>query len=239
MPLCAYCTAAPAVLKRPKTGDAICKSCFLSRFEEEVHSTIVSQRLFHPGERVAIAASGGKDSTVLACVLSKLNRERGYGLDLFLLSVDEGISGYRDDSLESVRRNREEYGVELFIVSYRDLYGWAMDDIVREVGRKNNCTFCGVFRRQALDRGAIKMKAEKIVTGHNADDLAETVLMNRTHHTRQSHVPPTPHLRSSNHSLPLCLSSPPRRHRSSRPQCADQYRRGLSTAPCEAVQVRL
>lgn len=42
----------------------------------------------------------------------------------------------------------------------------------------NNCTFCGVFRRQALDRGAFKIKAHKIVTGHNADDIAETVMMN-------------------------------------------------------------
>ncbi len=39
-------------------------------------------------------------------------------------------------------------------------------------------TFCGVFRRQALDRGAMLMKASRIVTGHNADDIAETVLMN-------------------------------------------------------------
>ena len=53
-----------------------------------------------------------------------------------------------------------------------------MDKIVKEVGLRNNCTFCGVFRRQALDRGAVLMKADKIVTGHNADDIAETVLMN-------------------------------------------------------------
>jgi cytoplasmic tRNA 2-thiolation protein 1 len=39
-------------------------------------------------------------------------------------------------------------------------------------------TFCGVFRRQALDRGAALIGATKIVTGHNADDIAETVLMN-------------------------------------------------------------
>ncbi len=41
-------------------------------------------------------------------------------------------------------------------------------------------TFCGVFRRQALDRGAFMLKVDKIVTGHNADDIAETVLLNRT-----------------------------------------------------------
>ena len=40
------------------------------------------------------------DSTVLAYVLKKLNEEYNYGLNLILLSVDEGITGYRDDSLE-------------------------------------------------------------------------------------------------------------------------------------------
>ena len=35
-----------------------------------------------------------------------------------------------------------------------------------------------IFRRQALDRGAMILNVNKIVTGHNADDIAETVLMN-------------------------------------------------------------
>jgi cytoplasmic tRNA 2-thiolation protein 1 len=53
-----------------------------------------------------------------------------------------------------------------------------MDEIVKVIGLTNNCTFCGVFRRQALDRGAMKIGANKILTGHNADDIAETVYMN-------------------------------------------------------------
>lgn len=53
-----------------------------------------------------------------------------------------------------------------------------MDEIVAQIGRKNNCTFCGVFRRQALDRGAALLGVKCIATGHNADDIAETVLMN-------------------------------------------------------------
>ena len=118
------------------------------------------------------------DSTVLAHVLSKLNVRHDYGLDLVLLSVDEGITGYRDASLDAVRRNRDVYGIPLRVVSYAELYGWPMDDIVRAVGRRNNCTFCGVFRRQALDRGAALIGADVIATGHNADDVAETVVMN-------------------------------------------------------------
>ena len=53
-----------------------------------------------------------------------------------------------------------------------------MDEIVPKCGIENSCTYCGVFRRQALDKGAEMVKATKLITGHNADDIAETVLMN-------------------------------------------------------------
>ncbi|ELU45593.1 cytoplasmic tRNA 2-thiolation protein 1 [Rhizoctonia solani AG-1 IA] len=92
-----------------------------------------------------------------------------------------------------VKRNQQQYDLPLKILSYDELYGWTMDKIVEQVGRKNNCTyllprfdesvlmsldigtFCGVFRRQALDRGAAQLGVDHIVTGHNADDIAETI----------------------------------------------------------------
>ncbi|KAJ2531664.1 cytosolic thiouridylase subunit Ctu1, partial [Coemansia sp. RSA 1933] len=175
---CEICHDARAILRRPKTGQRICNGCFYYVFETEIHNTIVSSKLFKRGDRVGIGASGGKDSTVLAHVMKTLNERHDYGLELYLLSVDEGISGYRDDSLETVKRNKEQYELPLLIVSYEQLYGWSMDAIVEAVGRKNNCTFCGVFRRQALDRGALMLDLDHIVTGHNADDVAETILMN-------------------------------------------------------------
>lgn len=131
-----------------------------------------------PGERVAIGASGGKDSTVLASVLKTLNDRHNWQLDLVLLSIDEGITGYRDHSLEAVKRHAQQYDLPLKIVSYQELYGWSMDQVVAQVGKKGNCTYCGVFRRQALDRGAAMLDVGHVVTGHNADDVAETVLMN-------------------------------------------------------------
>ncbi len=76
---------------------------------------------------------------MLAYVLKLLNERYNYGLDLILLSVDEGITGYRDDSLESVKRNQQNYSLPLKVVTYEELYGWTMDEIVKKVGRKNNC----------------------------------------------------------------------------------------------------
>lgn len=176
--ICEACKDARAAVIRPKNSQKICKKCFLSVFETEIHETIVVNKLFRPGERVAIGASGGKDSTVLASVLKTLNERHEYGLDLVLLSIDEGIKGYRDDSLETVKRNAAQYEMPLEIVGYDQLYGWTMDQVVAQVGKKGNCTYCGVFRRQALDRGAAKLGIKHVVTGHNADDVAETVMMN-------------------------------------------------------------
>jgi len=167
------------VILRPKNHQKLCKPCFISVFELEIHNTITSHSLFSRGERIAIGASGGKDSTVLASVLKTLNERYDYGLELILLSIDEGITGYRDDSLETVKRNAEQYKMKLEIVGYKELYGWTMDEVVGQVGKKGNCTYCGVFRRQALDRGAERLKVQHVVTGHNADDVAETVMMNR------------------------------------------------------------
>jgi cytoplasmic tRNA 2-thiolation protein 1 len=175
---CAVCKSSRALIIRPKNGQKLCKSCFIAVFEAEIHHTITSTALFSPGDRIAIGASGGKDSTVLASVLKTLNERYNYGLDLVLLSIDEGIKGYRDDSLETVKRNSVQYDMPLKIVGYDELYGWTMDQVVDAIGKKGNCTYCGVFRRQALDRGAKMLGIKHVVTGHNADDVAETILMN-------------------------------------------------------------
>ncbi|TVY60740.1 Cytoplasmic tRNA 2-thiolation protein [Lachnellula suecica] len=176
--LCAICKDARALIIRPKNHQKLCKACFIAIFEAEIHHTITTTSLFSPGDRIAIGASGGKDSTVLASVLKTLNERYNYGLDLVLLSIDEGIKGYRDDSLETVKRNAVQYDMPLKIVGYDELYGWTMDQVVEAIGKKSNCTYCGVFRRQALDRGAKMLGIKHVVTGHNADDVAETILMN-------------------------------------------------------------
>ena len=50
---------------------------------------------------------------MLAYVLKKLNEEYDYGLKLILLSVDEGITGYRDDSLEVKNKKKFFFSIIL------------------------------------------------------------------------------------------------------------------------------
>ena len=106
--LCELCHGRKAVMKRPKNLMKLCKECFYNIFETEIHNTIISNNLFYRGEKIAIGASGGKDSTVLASILKTLNERYDYGLNLVLLSIDEGIKGYRDDSLATVKRNQKQ-----------------------------------------------------------------------------------------------------------------------------------
>ena len=56
------------MIVRPKTTKLICLDCFYSAVEEEVHYTIISNNLFTPGEKIALGASGGKDSTGLILI---------------------------------------------------------------------------------------------------------------------------------------------------------------------------
>ena len=61
------------MIVRPKTQKLICLDCFYLAVEEEVHYTIVSNDLFKRGEKVALGASGGKDSTGTTMIIHKLS----------------------------------------------------------------------------------------------------------------------------------------------------------------------
>jgi cytoplasmic tRNA 2-thiolation protein 1 len=176
--ICEYCNKNPAKLRRAKNKKMACLDCFYYHFEEEIHQTIMAEKLFVPGDKIVLGISGGKDSTVMLHTITTLKERYNYPITLQLLAIDEGIKGYRDDSLETVKSNEETYKVPLTILGYKDLFGITMDEVVSLTGVRCSCTYCGVFRRRALDKGLEQLKGTRLYTGHNADDVAETVLMN-------------------------------------------------------------
>ena len=129
-------------------------------------------------ETWVIGLSGGKDSVVLTHILHDVF-ERDPRIELVALSIHEGIEGYRDKSLEACEELTDELDIRHEVVSYESEFGVQMDDVVEDDPEgMAACAYCGVFRRDILSRYAEELGADKLLTGHNLDDEAETALMN-------------------------------------------------------------
>ncbi|KAK1933520.1 PP-loop family protein [Babesia divergens] len=175
---CAACNIATPVIKRSSSRLPYCRECFTYAFEEEVYKVIEDNKLIVDDDVVCIGVSGGKDSSVLAHVLATLKERHNRNWTLHLLAADEGIKGYRDDSLNVVLNMKNPNYDGLKILNFKERFGFTMDEVVALIGQKSNCTVCGTFRRQILEIGARLLGANKLCTGHNIDDNAETVLLN-------------------------------------------------------------
>jgi uncharacterized protein (TIGR00269 family) len=93
------------------------------------------------------------------------------------ITIDEGIEGYRNKTIETMKHFCAEWGVQYRIYSYKEYSGMSMDKITR-VRKGIPCSICGVFRRQLLNSAAKENRVDKLATAHNMDDEAESVIMN-------------------------------------------------------------
>jgi len=178
-PTCSYCSSV-SIYTREYEGVSFCSKCFRHALEEKVRKTVVKYGMLDYDDHVAVAVSGGKDSLTLLNLLAKL--ETHYPKSkITAISVDEGIKGYRDEALEIDRKVCEELGVEQVVVSYNELFGTTTDELVEKHLGQTPCSYCGVFRRKAINKGAVMVGATKIATGHNLDDEVQTVLLNMLH----------------------------------------------------------
>ena len=177
--VCSYCDSR-AVFVREHEGVAFCSSCFRTAVEDRFRRTVIKHHMLEYNDHIAVAVSGGKDSLTLLHLLVKLEgrfpRSR-----LTAVSVDEGIDGYRGEALELARSACGKLGVEHMVVSYRELFGTTTDEIAALKLGQTPCSYCGVFRRKAINKAAAQIGATKIATAHNLDDEVQTVLLNMLH----------------------------------------------------------
>jgi cytoplasmic tRNA 2-thiolation protein 1 len=170
-----------AVYTRRYSGESLCPRCFRESISDKTRRTISRYGMIKRGERVGVAVSGGKDSLSLLKVLHDL--ERGRGTELVVLSVDEGVKGYRDEALAHTRELAEELGVGQVTVSYEEIFGFSLDQALNWKDERDisSCSMCGVFRRRAIDEAAVRAKVSVVATAHNLDDFVQTFLMNLLH----------------------------------------------------------
>ncbi len=174
-PRCSLCNE-PAVFHDRVRGRHLCRDHFTSDIEARVLDTIRSRNLIVPGDHVAIALSGGKDSTALLMILARLLPSLG-DVPLSAVTIDEGIHGYREDTVRSADDLVKRFGLPHTTVSFPDLFGDTLDAFLE--GRETEaCSVCGILRRKALNVAAERAGATKLATGHNLDDEAQSVFMN-------------------------------------------------------------
>lgn len=176
MSLCDKCGRQAVIFVR-YSGAHLCKEHFSDFVERRVKHEIREQVDLKGGERLAVAVSGGKDSTVALELLHRILGRRG-DLKMCAVTVDEGIQGYRDSSMPMVARMCDRLGIEHIVVSFREMYGTTMDDISRLSREQSACSYCGVLRRRAMNSAARGWGATHLATGLNLDDTAQSILMN-------------------------------------------------------------
>jgi uncharacterized protein (TIGR00269 family) len=155
----------------------LCPEHFIESVERRVKKELREQVDLDRSKHLAVAVSGGKDScSTLTLVHDILGKRRD--VEISCVTVDEGIAGYRPESLHKVKSLCDRLEVPMHLISFHDEIGWEMDEAAKHLGSRTPCAYCGVFRRRCMNRVARDVGADVLATGHNLDDLAQGVLMN-------------------------------------------------------------
>ena len=154
--------------------------------EKLVAKAVLERNLINDGDRILIAVSGGKDSTVLAWALSAIRPEIKKTYELAALHISSDFCACCKKAVLSKRL--DEWGIpftDLFVPIIKRL----------KEGRRMNCYWCSTQRRAELLKYAMENQFNKIALGHHLDDIIETFFMNMTGKGQLSTMPILLHYR--------------------------------------------
>ncbi|QJA06309.1 adenine nucleotide alpha hydrolase family protein [Thermosulfurimonas marina] len=162
----------PAEIYLPAHRLPLCREHFLSWFERYLDRTIRSFKMFTRGQRILVAVSGGKDSLSLWQALTSLGYEAD-GVFIYLGIEENSFSLLSRRAAEAMA---ERLGRPLHIIDMPRELGFSVPDLRRKT--RKTCSLCGTVKRQYLNQIAKRLGYEVIVTGHNLDDEASSLLGN-------------------------------------------------------------
>jgi uncharacterized protein (TIGR00269 family) len=154
------------------------QSCskFIEYIEKKVKKTIRNEKLFTLKDKIAVAVSGGKDSTTVLHILKKL------GYDVTAVTADPGVGEYTKENIRNIKKTCKDLDVKLNIISFKEMFGHQIKKLKQVLEKKgfkySYCMLCGILKRYTINRFARENKMSFVVTGHNLDDEAQAFLMN-------------------------------------------------------------
>ena len=114
--VCTQCGYEHVVIHRKQNGQRLCSTCFRKSIEQKVLKTIKKQKLITKGDKVLVGLSGGKDSVALLKILNIL-KEKNI-IELEAVTIDEGISGYREEGVRIAKDVAKELNIKHHIISF-------------------------------------------------------------------------------------------------------------------------
>jgi tRNA(Ile)-lysidine synthase len=140
----------------------------LSNLAENLNRSLRRDGSLAPGERIAVAVSGGADSVALLHLLLEIREDAG--IILSVAHFNHKLRGRASDADEKfVRTLAAEHGLEFF-VAHEEIAARAKRERgnLEEVARKARYAFFEKLVREE--------RVAKIAVAHTADDQAETVM---------------------------------------------------------------
>ena len=131
--------------------------------------TVMDHNLIAEGDRILIAVSGGKDSSVLAWGLSAIRPALKFNYELAGLHISTDFCSCCKKSI--LIKRLEEWGIP-----FTDLFVPVIGRLKND--KKMNCYWCSTQRRAELIKYAVENNFNKIALGHHLDDIIETFFMN-------------------------------------------------------------
>ncbi len=192
----------PAKVEVARANAAFCADCFLRYVRNQVTKAIDEHDMFSKADRLLVSVSGGKDSLALWDMLLDM----GYDATGYHIVLWTG-EGYAIESREMCERFAAPRGAKLVVTDLRADEGFTVEQIARE-GRRVPCSVCGLTKRYLTNLAASQGGYDVLVTGHNLDDEAATLLGNALHWqteyiARQMPALPSTHARLSKKVKPL------------------------------------
>ena len=160
-----------AVQSRPARHFLNCTQCTMLRsFFNRFESFVRKYQLISENDKIIVGVSGGIDSVVLLDLLMDF---RGlYKLDISIAHINHQLRGEESDQDQKfVEKLAEDYGIECF-VHVADVKAFMVEHKASlQVGARE-------IRYKFFETVKILKNLTKIATAHNANDNAETVLLN-------------------------------------------------------------
>lgn len=157
---------------------------------------IQDYNMIEEGDRIFVGLSGGKDSVLLLNALAAYRKFSPLGFTLEAITVDMGLKDTSEEEMAALAANCNDLAVTHHIVKTD------IAEIIFDARKENNpCSLCAKMRRGALNGKINELGGGKLALGHNADDVAETMLMSLLYEGRFSCFSPTAYMDQSGVSL--------------------------------------